>query len=66
MIEMYKKKIEIILDNRLEYNGDNDKEIEIVHHWLTCEWQGSEMNMSDYLLLSKYIDEVAKEKIKNF
>ena len=39
MIEEYKEKIKIILENRLEFNIDNKKEIEIVHNWLACEWQ---------------------------
>lgn len=38
MIEEYKEKIKIILENRLEFNIDNKKEIEIVHNWLACEW----------------------------
>lgn len=33
----YEEKIERILDNRLEYNGDHEKVIADVKNWLSCE-----------------------------
>lgn len=64
MIEKYKEKIEIILENRLEFNIDNKKEIEIVHNWLACEWQLDNINKEEFKTLDKIIDEIANEMIK--
>lgn len=63
MIEEYKKKIKIILENRLEFNIDTKKEIEIVHNWLACEWQLDNINKEDFKTLDKIIDEIANEMI---
>ena len=63
MIEEYKEKIKIILENRLEFNIDNKKEIEIVHNWLACEWQLENINKEEFKLLDKIIDKIANEMI---
>ena len=63
MIEEYKEKIKIILENRLEFNIDNKKEIEIVHNWLACEWQLGNINKEEFKTLDKIIDEIANEMI---
>lgn len=64
MMEKYKEKIKIILENRLEFNIDNKKEIEIVHNWLACEWQLDNINKEEFKTLDKIIDEIANEMIK--
>lgn len=63
MIEEYKEKIKIILENRLEFNTDNKKEIEIVKNWLACEWQLDNINREEFRTLDKIIDEIANEMI---
>lgn len=65
-LDDYKRKIDIILYNRLEFCGDNDNAIQSVHIWLSCEWQCTDMEMSETELLDNYIDERAKEIISNF
>ena len=61
----YKKKIEVILDNKLEHNGDNQKAIEDVKTWLCCEWQCSEMPMEEYVQLRDMVESIAERMIKN-
>lgn len=63
MIEEYREKIKIILENRLEFNTDNKKEIEIVKNWLACEWQLDNINREEFRTLDKIIDEIANEMI---
>ena len=63
MIEEYREKIKIILENRLEFNTDNKKEIEIVKNWLACEWQLDNKNREEFRTLDKIIDEIANEMI---
>lgn len=65
-MDEYKQKIERILSNKLEYNGDHKKAIEETHIWLQAEWQGSDMKMDECNELHTYIDECAKEIIRNF
>ena len=67
-MDNYSQKIEIILSNRLEYNGDNRKHIEDVKTWLCCEWQcGAIEDMDDYLYLCGYVDDiVARMVIRGF
>lgn len=61
----YKKKIEVILDNKLEYNGDNQKAIEDVKTWLCCEWQCSQMSMEEYIQLRDMVEPIAERMIKD-
>lgn len=61
----YKKKIEVILDNKLEYNGDNQKAIEDVKTWLCCEWQCSQMSMEEYIQLRDMVELIAERIIKD-
>ena len=61
----YKKKIEVILDNKLEYNGDNQKAIEDVKTWLCCEWQCSQMSMEKYIQLRDMVESIAERMIKD-
>ena len=63
MIEEYKEKIKIILENRLEFNIDNKKEIKVVRNWLACEWQLGKINKEEFKTLDKIIDEIANEMI---
>ena len=61
------KKIEIILDNRLEAGNGKEKnrnEIENVKIWLCCEWQAGEFNTEEYLQLKDMVDDIANRKIK--
>ncbi len=61
----YKEKIEIILGNKLEFNGDNQKAIDDVKIWLCCEWQcGMIEDMSDYTELVNLVDYIADRIIK--
>lgn len=60
----YREKIERILSNKLEYNGDNQKAIEEVKIWLCCEWQGSEMSMEEYTELRDMVEPIAKRMIE--
>lgn len=62
----YKKKIEVILDNKLEYNGDNQKAIEDVKTWLCCEWQCSQMSMEEYIQLRDMVEPIAERMIKDY
>lgn len=64
-MDEYKNKIERILSNKLEYNGDHIKAIEETHIWLWAEWQGTDMDMLDCMKLHTYIDECAKEIIRD-
>ena len=67
MNERIIKKIETILDNRLEAgNGleGNRKEIENVKIWLCCEWQAGEFKTEEYLQLKDMVDSIANRKIK--
>lgn len=64
MIKEYREKIKIILENRIEFSKNNQKEIEIVHNWLSCEWQLDNINKEEFKLLDKIIDEIANEMIK--
>ena len=61
----YKKKIEVILDNKLEYNGDNQKAIEDVKTWLCCEWQCGQMSMEEYIQLRNMVEPIAERMIKD-
>lgn len=62
----YLEKIEIILGNRLEYNGDNAKHIEDVKTWLYCEWQcGDIEDMAELGELLKSVDEIAERVLKS-
>ena len=62
----YEEKIETILGNKLEYNGDNDKGIADVKTWLYCEWQcGMIEEMSELSRLLKVVDDIAEKIIKN-
>lgn len=61
----YEEKIEVILSNKLEYNGDNEKAISEVKIWLCCEWQcGMIEEMHDYTQLLTKVDEIADRMIK--
>lgn len=60
----YEYKIEIILSNRLESNGDNGKAIEAVKIWLGCEWQCGLIEMHEYNRLLSKVDEIADRMIK--
>lgn len=61
----YEEKIEIILSNKLEYNGDNEKAISEVKTWLCCEWQCDMIeDMHDYTQLLSKVDEIADRMIK--
>ena len=64
----YEEKIEVILDNRLEFAKGaeaNIQEIENVKMWLSCEWQCSDMEMSEFNRLNQFIDELGKRKFKD-
>lgn len=61
----YEEKIEIILSNKLEYNGEHEKAIQEVKTWLCCEWQcGMIEDMHDYTQLLAKVDEIADRMIK--
>ena len=61
----YEDKIERIFDNKLEYNGDNQKAIEEVKIWLGCEWQcGMIDDIHDYAQLLNKVDVIAEKMIK--
>ena len=61
----YKEKIETILGNKLEFNGDNQKAIDDVKIWLCCEWQcGMIEDMLYYTTLLNLVDEIAESIIK--
>ena len=63
----YEYKIEVILGNKLEYNGDNKKAVEDVKTWLHCEWQcGMIEDMQTLSELLDRVDSMAQEMIKNF
>ena len=64
-LDDYKRKIDTILSNRLGL-GDNEPSIRSVHIWLECEWQCTEMEMSEKTLLDNYIDVCASEIISMF
>lgn len=64
MIEQYKEKIRIILENRLEFNQNHNDEIQIVHNWLSCEWQLSNISTEEFCFLKDFIDEISEEMIK--
>lgn len=61
----YEEKIERILGNKLEYNGDNHKSIDDVKTWLYCEWQCDMIKDMDTLtLLLAKVDSIASKMIK--
>lgn len=63
----YEYKIEVILGNKLEYNGDNKKAVEDVKTWLRCEWQcGMIEDIQTLSELLDRVDSIAQEMIKNF
>lgn len=64
-IKTYREKIKTILDNKLEYNGDNQKAIEDVKTWLCCEWQCYQISMEDYGQLKDMVEPIAERKIKD-
>jgi hypothetical protein len=61
----YEEKIETILDNKLEYNGNHKKDIQDVKTWLCCEWQCNQLDMDEYRKLCDMVDETAEKIIKN-
>lgn len=62
----YEEKIETILDNKWEYNGDNEKAIQEIKVWLCCEWQcGAIEDMSEYARLLDMVDAIANRKIRD-
>lgn len=62
----YEYKIEVILGNKLEYNGDNEKAVEDVKTWLYCEWQcGMIEDMQTLSELLDRVDSMAQEMIKS-
>lgn len=63
LIEEYKKKIEIILDNSLGCSEGNAP-VEKVHTWLWGEWLCSDMEMDERRKLHAFIDECAKERME--
>lgn len=61
----YEEKIYAILENRLEYNGDNTKAISDVKTWLACEWQCDMIeSMDEYVQLRDKVDDIAADIIK--
>ena len=61
----HEEKIEIILSNKLEYDGDHEKAFSEVKTWLCCEWQcGMIDDMHDYTQLLTKVDEIADRMIK--
>lgn len=61
----YWEKIERILDNKLEYNGDHDKAVADVKTWLQCEWQCNMFqDMQVYSALLEDVDKIAEKMIK--
>lgn len=65
-MDEYKKKIERILSNKMNQNRDYKRAVKETHIWLWAEWQGTDMDMNDCIDLHTYIDECAKEIIRNF
>lgn len=63
--QAYEYKIEVILDNKLEYNGDNKKAVDEVKTWLGCEWQCGNISMEEYQRLKDVVDNIAEDIIKN-
>ena len=63
----YKKKIEVILNNRLGFNDEeNNKHINDVKTWLCCEWQCDMIDMPVYILLIDEVNNIAQEIIEAF
>lgn len=58
-MEEYKKKIEIILSNKMASNGDITSAIQETHIWLGAEWICTDMEMSVCNALHTYIDDCA-------
>ena len=61
----YCEKIELILGNKLEYNGDHQKAIQDVEAWLCCEWQCNNIpSMEEYSQLKDMVVSIARRIIK--
>ena len=60
----YRRKIETIFGNKLEYNGDNQKAIEDVKTWLQCEWQCFQISTEEYVQLRDMVEPIAQRMIK--
>ena len=68
IIKKMEKKIETILDNCIEFgNGieGNIKKLDDVMIWLRCEWQAGTIQMDEYILLKKSVDDIGKKKIRD-
>lgn len=64
VMESYKYKIEVLLDNRFASCDDYHQVVEVIKNWLACEWQIENMSMPDYSALVVYLYKRADEKIK--
>ena len=58
-MDEYKKKIEIILSNKLASGGDIASAIKETHIWLGAEWLCTDMEMSVCNALHTYSDDYA-------
>lgn len=68
IIKKMEKKIDTILDNCIEFgNGieGNLKALDDLKIWLRCEWKAGTINMSEYILLKKSVDDIGKKKIRD-
>ena len=51
----YRKKIENILSNKVEFSSDLQVVIDELKTWLSCEWLSSDLSMEDYNILNDMI-----------
>lgn len=65
-MDEYKKKIERILSNKLASGEEYVRAVKETHIWLGAEWICTDMEMSVCNALHTYIDECAKEIIRDF
>lgn len=65
-MDEYLKKMEMILDNRLEAGGDHQKVITDIMAWLHCEWLCTEMSCEEFVVLKDMVKPLVIKKIKNF
>ena len=61
----YREKIERILSNTLEFNGDHQKAIQDVKMWLHCEWLCDNIpSMEECGQLKDMVESIARRMIR--